>query len=61
VLCKHGKYTVYERQNPEDAHLSIEDLRDMIGHQGENFANRVLHYVANLRGTNNTGFSKGVG
>ena len=42
---------VYVRQNPEDAHLSIEDLRDMIGRQGENFANSVLHYAASLRGT----------
>ena len=42
---------VYVRQNPEDAHLSIEDLRDMIGRQGENFANRVLHYASSLRGT----------
>lgn len=42
---------VYVRQNPEDGHLSIEDLRDMIGHQGENFANCVLHYAASLRGT----------
>ena len=42
---------VYVRQNPEDAHLSIDDLRDMVGRQGENFANRVLHYAASLRGT----------
>lgn len=42
---------VYVRQNPEDAHLSIEDLRDMVGRQGEIFANHVLHYAASLRGT----------
>ena len=28
----------YVRQNPEDDHfLTIEDLRDMVGHEGENF------------------------
>ena len=42
---------VYVRQNPEDAHLSIEDLRDMIGRLGKNFANCVLHYASSLRGT----------
>ena len=42
---------VYIRQNPEDAHLSIEQLRDMIGREGENFSNRVLRYASSLRGT----------
>ena len=41
---------VYIRQNPEECHLSIDDLQDMVG-QGENFFNRVLRYVARLRGT----------
>lgn len=42
---------MYVQQNPEDAHLSVEDLRDVIGRQGENFVSRVLHYAASLRGT----------
>ena len=42
---------IYIRQNPEDDHLTIEDLRDMVGREGENFSNHVLHYAASLRGT----------
>ena len=42
---------VYVRQNLEDAHLSVEQLRDMIGREGERFSNRVLYYAASLRGT----------
>ena len=42
---------VYVRQNLEDNHLTIEDLRDMVGREGEQFSNRVLHYAASLRGT----------
>lgn len=42
---------VYVRQNPEEGHLSIDDLRDMVGREGETFSNRVLRYAASLRGT----------
>lgn len=42
---------IYVRQNPEDDHLTIEDLRDMVGCAGENFSNCVLHYATSLRGT----------
>ena len=39
---------VYVRQHPEDARLSVSELRDMVG---TSFSNRVLHYAASLRGT----------
>ena len=39
------------RQHPGDAQLSLDELRDMVGREGEVFSNRVLHYGASLRGT----------
>ena len=42
---------IYVRQHLHDAHISVEELRDMIGRPGEAFSNRVLHYAASLRGT----------
>ena len=42
---------IYVRQNPGDAQLSLDDLRDMIGREGDRFSSRVLHYVINLCGT----------
>ena len=42
---------VYVTQHPGDAQLSLDELRDMVGRQGEAFSNRVLHYASNLRGT----------
>ena len=36
---------------PGDAQLSLDELRDMVGRQGEAFSNRVLHYASSLRGT----------
>ena len=42
---------IYIRQNPVEAHLTVDDLRDMIGREGEVFANKVTHYGASLRGT----------
>ena len=42
---------IYVRQNPHDDHLSMDELRDMIGREGEIFSNRVLHYASGLRGT----------
>ena len=32
---------IYVRQHPHDAHLSVEELRDMVGRPGEAFSNRV--------------------
>ena len=31
--------------------LTVEELRDMVGREGEVFSNRVLHYASGLRGT----------
>ena len=42
---------IYVRQHPQDAQLSVEELRDMVSREGEAFSNRVLHYAGSLRGT----------
>ena len=42
---------IYVRQHPHDDHLSVDELRDMVGREGEAFSNRVLHYASSLRGT----------
>ena len=42
---------VYVKQHPGDAQLSLDELRGMVGRQGEAFSNRVLHYASSLRGT----------
>ena len=42
---------VYVKQHPGDAQLSLDELRDMVGRQGEAFSNCVLHYASSLRGT----------
>ena len=42
---------VYVKQHPGDSQLSLDELRDMAGREGEAFCNRVLHYGTSLRGT----------
>ncbi len=42
---------IYVCQHLHDAQLSVEELRDMVGHEGAAFSNLVLHYAASLRGT----------
>ena len=42
---------VYVKQHPGDGHLSLYELRDMVGRQGEAFSSQVLHYASSLRGT----------
>lgn len=42
---------VYVKQHPGDAQLSLDELRDMVGRQGEEFSNLVLHYASSLRET----------
>ena len=42
---------IYVQQHPGDAQLSVDELRDMVGREGEAFSNRVLHYASSLRGT----------
>ena len=42
---------VYVHQHPNDARLTVDELRDMVGREGEAFSNRVLHYATSLRGT----------
>ena len=42
---------IYVKQHPADAQMSVDELRQMVGAEGEIFSNRVLHYAASLRGT----------
>ena len=49
---------VYVHQHPEDARLTVDELRDMVGREGEAFSNRVLHYAASLRGTGHYWFKQ---
>ena len=49
--CALQSGRVYVRQNPGDAQLSLDELRDMVGWQREAFSNRVLHYASSLHGT----------
>ncbi len=42
---------IYVRQNPQDARLSVPELRDMIGCGGAAFSSRVMHFATSLRGT----------
>ena len=42
---------IYVRQHPVDAQLTVDELRDMVGREGEAFSNQVLHYATSLRGT----------
>ena len=42
---------VYVRQHPGDGQLSLDELQDMVGRQGEAFSSRVLHYASSLGGT----------
>ena len=42
---------IYVRQHPQDAQISVEELRNIVGRDGEAFSNRVLPYAATLRGT----------
>lgn len=42
---------IYIRQHPGDAQLTVDELRDMVGREGQFFSNRVLHYASSLLGT----------
>ena len=42
---------IYIRQHPEDAQLSVSELREMVHTSGTSFSTRVLHFAASLRGT----------
>ena len=49
--CAFQNGQIYIRQHPDDAQLSVEDLRDMVGREGDAFSSHVLHYASTLRGT----------
>jgi len=42
---------IYVHQHPNDAQLSVEELRDMVGRPGAAFSNCVVHFGTTLRGT----------
>jgi len=42
---------IYVRQNPEDGHLTVDELRELVEHNNQTLSNRVLHFGATLRGT----------
>ena len=42
---------IFINQHPKDARLTLKELRDMVGREGEFFSNRVLHYACSLHGT----------
>ena len=42
---------IYVNKNPKEMQLSVEELREMIGHKGESLCNRLLHFATRLRGT----------
>jgi len=46
-----NRTNLYSSESSEDAQLSVDELRDMVGHNGKNFSNRVLHYASSLGGT----------
>ena len=49
---------VYINQHPDDARLKLDDLRDMMGHEGEFFTHRVMHFASSLRGTSQFWFKQ---
>lgn len=51
---------IYVRQRPLDAQLSVKELCDMVGGEGEAFSNHVLHYAGSLRGTRQYGSNSGI-
>ena len=42
---------VYIRQNPNDALLTVSELKSMIGSESSALSNRILHFASALRGT----------
>jgi len=42
---------IYVHQNPHDGHLSIDEIKEMVGHDSNVLCNKVLHFGATLRGT----------
>ena len=58
LWCALQAGQIYIRQHPHDARLSVEELHDMVGREGEAFSNRVLHYAASLQGTRHYWFKQ---
>ena len=48
-ILQNGR--IYVHHNPHDDHLSVDEVRDMVGREGAVFSSRVLHFASSLRGT----------
>ena len=44
--------TIFMKQNPSEAHLTIEDLRNMVMNDSSSFMSKLSRYVANITGSN---------
>ncbi len=49
---------IYIRKHPKDGKLTLDELKDMVGCEGERFANRILHFANSLRGTSQYWFKQ---
>ena len=52
-MRRHALQTgrIYVNQNLHDRRLLVDELRQMVGAEGETYTNRVLHFGGSLRGT----------
>lgn len=49
---------MFVRQHTRDAQLTVEELKDIVGSEGEAFSSRVLRYAGSLRGTSSYWFKQ---
>ena len=42
---------IYVRQNPHDGHLSVDELKEMVGQDNDTFSSRVFHFDHDKRVT----------
>lgn len=49
---------IYVWQHAQHAQLTVQELRDMVGSEGEAFSNRILRYAGSLRGTSSYWFKQ---
>ena len=49
---------IFIKQHPQDARLSLEEMKAMVGCKGEVFSNGVLHYASSLHGTSQYWFKQ---
>jgi hypothetical protein len=49
---------IYVNQHPADSRLTLDELRDMVGSEGEFLTSRILHFASSLRGTSQYWFKQ---